>query len=852
MKSYLEKLKPYAAQPPAEKPPRVMPQDQSGPWGIENAARVALGAVLEAGEWNAELTPYAEYLITFITPERNHPAGPDAHILNGTALALMGYLAADGHPSADIWRVVGCARLATEAHRRRADIQDRVLTACVAAVTGAAAEAGAPILADLLTLDERMNGRLIDQSRAERLEVTADEYPSHVNVRLTPAEIGAYMRGREWQRAARNPEYLLNKDVDEALAACDNLIALRAHMHVRHQFGRDVEWHMRLFDDKESSVGLNSHRWIRDMAGAWVASKNARLPEAAARHIRSWYAACPMPNHKQPLGPWRTLEAGNRMCNQWLDAFGWFGETDAFDDELHALYALSRYDHMRYLTAYCGGPNNWYQVESSGIAVAALLSPELKDWETYLSIALRRLEWINAFAYYDDGFQFELTPGYHMYPTYSMFNVVRVARARGVALPEEFVRLMEKAHEMYLYAAQPDWSLPRLNDNGPGVVDGSAHLRDAAEMFGRDDLLWGGTHGGEGRKPDHASHAWPSAGYYCQRSGWEADARYLFFDAAPWGAAHQHEDKLTFVLHAYGRTLLGDPSIYSYATTELTHYFRSSRSHNVVLIDGMGQARRARPESMFSTDGRVEWVSCDAFDFVSGEYLEGWAPDTFADWAAGRPDDSVERGFAHRRAVWFVKPDYWVVFDLVTGDGVHTLEQLFHVPPFAEPSGTIVAGDVTASPDAIRSNDAGRANIAIVPVDRDGLTAEVFRGETSPARGWYSMGGELPSWEASFTARCSLPARMDAVLWPSPAGAITVPEVERLHVDAKTTAFRVRSGDIDDTFIVCEDDAGTVTVGEIEFNGRALLLRRGRGEGAFGVGVQSASLGGSALVVEPR
>ena len=68
------------------------------------------------------------------------------------------------------------------------------------------------------------------------------------------------------------------------------------------------------------------------------------------------------------------------------------------------------------------------------LAVAALFSPELKLAETYLRVAMRRLIWINRFAYYDDGFQFELTHSYHVFPTRSMYSVVRTAKARSVEI----------------------------------------------------------------------------------------------------------------------------------------------------------------------------------------------------------------------------------------------------------------------------------------------------------------------------------------------------------------------------------------------------------------------------------
>ena len=70
---------------------------------------------------------------------------------------------------------------------------------------------------------------------------------------------------------------------------------------------------------------------------------------------------------------------------------------------------------------------------------------------------------------------------------------------------------------------------------------------------------------------------------------WGPDGQFLFFDGAAWGASHQHDDKLTFTLYAGGRLLIGDPNIYSYSPTELTHYFKASRGHNLIMVDGRGQ-----------------------------------------------------------------------------------------------------------------------------------------------------------------------------------------------------------------------------------------------------------------------
>jgi hypothetical protein len=811
----LEPLRAYAREPLAGPPPELLPWDSTDPWALDGAARQVLGLLLAGEGPGQRLFDVADYLLAFCTAGDRSSRFPDALLLNGTALALCGYLCTGHHPQAHIWRLTGCARLATEAHNRKAALEDRVVADCLLAVCRAADERELPILADLITLRERMWGRLLDHGRAEGLHVPEADYPSHMKEPLAPDRLGALMRGRAWQQAARAPAYLVTADMEEARQTCDNLLTLRAHMLVRHQFGSEVDWHLRLFDDKESTVSINSQRSIYNLAAAYLETGEETYARHAARLMWSFYRQCPVPNHRQILGPWRTLEVGSRQWRVWLDVIGYLGQTEPFDEETHAMLARSRYEHMRYLAAFCGGPNNWYQVEASGLAVAALYSPELVDAEAYLRLALRRLKWINSLAYYDDGFQFELSHGYHVFPTSAIFSVVQAARAREVDLPRDFVALVEKAHEMYLYAVQPNGFLPMFNDCSAQFVDPAPILR------------WGGTHGREGQMPGHASHAWPSAGYYCMRDRWGEEGQYLFFDGAAWGASHQHEDKLNFCLYSHRRPLIADPNIYSYAWTELTHYFKSSRAHNVVLVDGRGQARRFRPEARLSTLGRNEWQSRPGFDFVSSEYLEGYAPDPYPD----RGDASqVDTSISHRRAIFYVKPGYWILCDLVRGadQEPHTLEQVFHLAPIYEPGAPepLRAGQVSVSPEAIGTEDAGLANLALLPVDTEGLEVRAQKGETSPAVGWYGVLGEFPAWDVTLQRRQVLPARLDAVLYPLPPGETARPAVRRLRADGQVTALHIAGAGIDDTFVLCEEGSGEVSGEGITFEGHALLVRR--------------------------
>ena len=144
MPSFLAHIQPFAVEPPADLPPELLPLDGTAPWSIENTARRALGLLAAGEQPGPRLYAYADYLLTFITAFDRWLPAPDAVLMNGTALALIGYLCEGRHPEAELWRLTGCARLATAAHERKAALEDRQLAGCLQAVCELADELNAP------------------------------------------------------------------------------------------------------------------------------------------------------------------------------------------------------------------------------------------------------------------------------------------------------------------------------------------------------------------------------------------------------------------------------------------------------------------------------------------------------------------------------------------------------------------------------------------------------------------------------------------------------------------------------------------------------------------------------------
>jgi uncharacterized heparinase superfamily protein len=125
------------------------------------------------------------------------------------------------------------------------------------------------------------------------------------------------------------------------------------------------------------------------------------------------------------------------------------------------------------------------------------------------------------------------------------------------------------------------------------------------------------------------SRAFPDSGYYLLQSGHSgsSDCISVLLDCGELGygpiAAHGHADALSFVLRAFGAEVFVDPGTYDYFTyPAFRNYFRSTRAHNCVVVDGRDQSEMLGP---FLWGNRAQarclrWEPCPGGGLVSGEH----------------------------------------------------------------------------------------------------------------------------------------------------------------------------------------------------------------------------------------
>ena len=493
-----------------------------------------------------------------------------------------------------------------------------------------------------------------------------------------------------------------------------------------YQYGKTIDWtEDHSYDHYDEWVWqLNGHHCWVYMSEAYWATGNEKYAKAFVRQINGWIDQCKIPTSYQGRGSvWRTLDTGLRMRDNWPNILYRFLPSPAFDDETVVKMIKSIYQHAIHLRNN-NTANNWLAVEMNGLYVVGGLFPEFKEAEEWRTFAVQKLYEQEQELFYPDGAEIELTPNYHELSASSIVAVYKFAQLNGYELPSEFVSRLERIYEVFVKLRMPDGRMPAINDSD--WIHTIASLKTASSLFpNRYDFRYFITDGKEGKKPEYTSVWMPWAGWYVMRSGWGTDDFYSFFEVGPYGSAHQHEDKLSFILYAYGKRLITEAGYYAYDTSKWRNYACSARGHNTARVDGNDQnrdiKRYRRTIKLSSRPLDNTWISNKTYDYGEGIYTDGYGPNS---------DSTV----THRRSLKFIKNKLWVVTDTFTpsDDNTHSYETWFH---FETPNYGIDEKGI------VFSDEPNSANIAIVALSGKSIVNVVKGQETPDIQGWIPVKG---------------------------------------------------------------------------------------------------------------
>ena len=552
-------------------------------------------------------------------------------------------------------------------------------------------------------------------------------------------------------------------------------------------YGREIDWHSDRVHGKRAprdlwfkiryldfaSVGdakiiweLNRHQHLVTLAKAYRLTADYRFAAELTAQWRHWQRENPYP---RGINWTSSLEVAFRSLS-WLWVYFLLEGTPAITEEFREKWLRAMALHGRHIELYLStyfAPNTHLLGEAVALFFIGTLCPELRSasrwkrwgWETVLRESGRQVR--------PDGFYFEQSTYYHVYALDFLLHARLLASLNDLPFPPEYDHRLEQMLDALAVlcraGAPPRWG----DDDGGRVFDPlrnrAEHLSDplavGAILFGRGDfkLLAGGLREEtiwllgekgaasfdriEAKEPEMHSVAMPHTGMYvmsCKERKLQA-----VIDAGPQGAlagGHGHADALSLTIHAEGHELLGDAGTYEYVGggTE-RDYFRGTSAHNTLQL---GRRNQSEPQGPFAwqhfANAQAEsWVTGETFDLFVGSHD-----------AYSQPGNPA----MHRRWVFFRKPKFWLVRDLVLGTGKQEVDIRWHLNP--ELSSAKQAEDRFFCSER-------KGGVALFSARGDSWSKTVEQGSWS-AR----YGSKEPATQIRFTTLTTLPAEFATLLAP--------------------------------------------------------------------------------------
>ncbi len=700
------------------------------------------------------------------------------------------------------------------------------------------------------TLHEQMDGESIagqtNLDEGLREHFTSRHAPLFF-VGVRDGSSAAELRGDRW-----------SAELGQLIAAADAVVDGRFDLlgHDGLDFGSPIDWHLDpvshkraprihwsripylnadLIGDHKVIWEINRHQHFFILGRAFQVTGRAKYAECFATNIASWMDANPP---KDGVNWASSLEVAYRAI-AWLWALELFRDSPVLTAHLLKRMLKYLYVHGRHLERYLStyfSPNTHLTGEALGLMYLGLLLPEFRRAKQWRRTGWRILERELPRQVHVDGVYFEQATYYHRYTVDIYLHALLLAERNGMAVPAGMRERLSLAAGHLADLTRADGSMPIVGDDDGGSLvvledrpfaDVRATLGTASVVLGMPELasvagaaseevLWllgpAGVTAVDERvgapPPAHTSRLFATGGYAVMRDGWGVNAKHALIDCGPLGAmncGHAHADALSIEVAAGGCPFFVDPGTYTYTESAADRdHFRHSAAHNTVTVDG---------QSACVPDGPFSWASrADAT-------VESWWTGSVVDrLVASHPGfERLPDPVVHRRSVYFVRGEYWVVVDTMLAAERHESIAHFHA---ALGSRVTAATGTTAWIDAPCAEGWSRLFFAVAG-DVDAL--EWGEDWVSP-----SYGSRSRAPYARVTSLGTGRRDLVTVLCPSPEGGhIAVHELPT--EGGKGRAVVVDRPEGYDVFLFAVD--GPVRLNGLEMDADAGLVRRRSAEG---------------------
>lgn len=474
------------------------------------------------------------------------------------------------------------------------------------------------------------------------------------------------------RKNVKHPEVNLNRVriSDEEQKWADDGLKHVFFVHKGYQpsyfYGDDINWQYWPVQDNELRWQLHRHKWFTPMGKAYHLTGDEKYAKEWVFQYMDWIKKNPLlvverkdrPNlndeQRKELEnvrfAWRPLEVSNRLQDQ-TDQFMYFIASKYFTPEFLTEFLVNYHKHAEHILQNYSDKGNHLLFEAQRMITGGAFFPEFKDAEKWRKSGIDILNDEIKVQVFEDGFQFELDPHYHLAAINIFYKAIQIADANGFRneFPKSYLDTVEKMIMAVINYLHPNYQNPMFSD---AKLDSKKEMinnfKKWQPVFPNNPYIeYWATDGESGKLPSYLSNYLPTSGFFFFRNGWKENATFMVLKAGPPAFWHNQPDNGTFELSINGRNFFPDAGSYVYGgdseVEKERNWFRQTSVHKTLTLDN---------KDIETTDSKcLLWDIKNKKQQVLVVENQGYA------------------NLEHRRTVFFVDEKFFVIVDEAAGAG---------------------------------------------------------------------------------------------------------------------------------------------------------------------------------------
>ncbi len=427
------------------------------------------------------------------------------------------------------------------------------------------------------------------------------------------------------------------------------------------KYGNPINWIKYEKTEIETSVWINRLYFLPSFARMYYITGDKSFANDMMEIIKTWFKDNPrIPGEERRTFNWRDMQVAWRSIHlSWC----YYLTKDALSADDKKLIETIQKEHASALMSWFAKQElNDFNHQSHGALAMLYLSTLFKSTDPdgqLESNALRILNHHLKHAHYPDGGNIEQMFGYFPFQTSIFRDMYLLCKANGIKYPENLIPMLGKMADYMSHFAQPNETMPPLNDSYemtiiPSIVILNKILNTETPTRYLNSAYY----------PDTQVAVMRSA-----RAD-ESGSWYLLLNPAKRVGSHSHAGRLGLYLWYNGKPVLIEAGCCNYDKRIKNRWYRTSKAHNTVLINGIQDAESSSDIEYArkrETGNRIiEWVDNPVY-----KYSKMISP----------ANDPVNSNTEWTREVALVGDEFAVVLDAFRTQDKNEYEILFHTPP---------------------------------------------------------------------------------------------------------------------------------------------------------------------------